>query len=382
MSSDVAYLNPSVLKWAISASRLPLGLIAERIDAEPQQLEAWATDPSVHPPFSKAQRLAGVLRIPFGYLFLPKPPVDSLPLPDFRTLEHLHKPTPEFLQLLSDTMVKQDWFRDYLKASGRASRLKFVGKFGLESSVSDVATDIRQTIGATHDLRTAVGSWSEYLSTLCRHAEGAGVLVMRSSIVGNTTARPVSTREVQGFALNDALAPLVFVNSGDYKTAQIFTLVHELTHIWIGQSAIDNPDEAEPSENAVEAFCNRVAASVLVPMSEFESAWDSSRPETRLASLARRFWVSPLVVLRRAREAERISLAQFTQLREEERRKITRAKKPSGGDFYRNLVARMGARFTSTVIGEVNRNAVSVTQGARLLGVRGGTLLKLAEISR
>src|SRR5688572_2665865 len=127
----------------------------------------------------------------------------------------------------------------------------------------------------TPALRHEAKSWSDYASKLSANAEEAGVLVMRSSVVGHATKKKVSKKEFQGFAIADSLAPLVFVNSDDFKSAQIFTLAHELAHIWIGASAISNPDPVDvaknlpASVNKTELFCNRVAAEVLVPEAEF-----------------------------------------------------------------------------------------------------------------
>lgn len=377
-TADVAFVTPSVVTWAIENSPLTRAEIAKKLKLSPDQLRSW--ERGVHPPFGKAEALSKALGVPFGYLFLSEPPQVDLPLPDFRAKGHRVRPSTEFLQLLNDVLVKQDWYRDYLNESMRPAKLKFVGSFDHKSSVSAVATDIRKTLEITAALRTGIGSHSDYLSTLARHAEGVGILVMRSSIVGNVTRRSLPLDEVQGFAIADELAPVVFINSADYKAAQIFTMAHELAHIWIGQSAITTPDQVSPGTNAVEAFCNRVAAAVLVPRSEFIGAWKSlSANEPRLNMLAKRFWVSTLVVLRRAHELELISDAEFARLLREERRAVTKGAKPSGGDFYRNVFVRMGARFTYTVLGEVNRNSLLLRDGARLLGVSVPTLVKFAE---
>ena len=95
-------------------------------------------------------------------------------------------------------------------------------------------------------LRRSARDWADYFAKLSDRSEDAGILVMRSGVVGNSTRRKLSSREFQGFALTDPLAPVVFVNSDDFKAAQVFTLVHELAHIWIGKSAISYFDPAIP----------------------------------------------------------------------------------------------------------------------------------------
>jgi len=364
----------------LDASKLSRARIAQKLNVSEESVRSW--EKKTPPPFSKALALARLLQIPFGFFFLPQPPVQELPIPDFRRLDRSYRPTPEFLQLLNDILVKQDWYREYVKQSIRTTKLKFVGSFEVTSAVSDIAADIRNVIGLTPELRSSVSGWAEYLSTLARHAEEAGILVMRSSVVANSTARPVSTREVQGFAIADPIAPLAFVNSGDFKAAQVFTFAHELAHIWIGQSAISNPDPAALETNRIERFCNRVAAALLVPKTEFSAVWDDTPPESRLRVLSRRFWVSTLVVLRRAHELERISDEQFEALKKQEQENIQTTKAPSGGDFYRNLVVRMSPRFTYSVVSELNRDRLPLRDGARLLGVSPKTLAKFAEMNR
>lgn len=378
--ADLAHITPSILTWAISRSRLTRPQIATKLNVDEVNLHSW--EKGTPPPFEKARAVAKLLQFPFGYFFLQHPPTDELPLPDRRRLGKSYRPTPEFLQLLNDALVRQDWYRDYLRSAGRPSKLKFVGSFDSKARVSDVAADIRDTLGIKPELRHTISSWTEYLSALVRNAEDLGILVMRSSVVGNSTNRPITTDEVQGFAATDSIAPLVFVNSGDYKAAQVFTFAHELAHIWIGESAITKSDETEADTDRVEAFCNRIATDVLVPPNEFQASWDSVGSERRLDILPKRFWVSTLVILRRAHELGRLSTDEFHALRSAEREKLRRGTKAGGGDFYRTLFVRMGNTFTHSVVSEVTRDNLLVRDAARLLSVSPKTLTKVMEVAR
>ena len=148
---DLAFITGAVLEWARIRSGLSRAVVAEKVHATSNQVADWEHGES-SPPFKTAQALAKLLKIPFGFLFLPVPPKEELPLPDFRTLDKNYKPSPDFLELLNDVLLKRDWYSEYVVELGEPSP-KFVGKFTINSKVTDVAAHIRQTIGITQALR-------------------------------------------------------------------------------------------------------------------------------------------------------------------------------------------------------------------------------------
>jgi Zn-dependent peptidase ImmA (M78 family) len=207
---------------------------------------------------------------------------------------------------------------------------------------------------------------------------------MRSGVVGNISTRKIQTGELLGFAIANPVAPVVFVNSSDYRASQIFTFAHEIAHLWIGESAIANPDELdEAKRNKVEEFCNHVAAEVLVPQKEFLNEWKgiTQSAEMKVLRLAKRFWVSTYVTLRRARELNEIDHQQYESIKKSEfaRRKKD---KSGGGDYYKNIVTRMGPRFTEAVLNEVNGGKLELRDAAGLLNMKVPTLVKFAEKHR
>jgi Zn-dependent peptidase ImmA (M78 family) len=376
--ANVAFIKPGLLIWARTRSGISHEELAIRLRTDAAQVAAWERGES-RPSFDKAQKIAKELSVPFGFLFLSNPPKLELPLPDLRTQADSNPLSLNFLEVVNDALVKQDWYKDFLRESGEA-KLKFVGSFRLADSPDSVAADMRRVLGITPALRRAARDWADYLAKLCGQAEKAGILVMRSGVVGNTTRRKLSSREFQGFALADPLAPVVFVNSEDYKAPQVFTLLHELAHVWIGRNAISNSDPSgkQKPTNTIELFCNDIAVEALVPAQEFLAAWHDGDIEKNIDSLARRFWVSTLVILRRAHERNKISDADFFSLIESERKKYK--KKPaSGGDYYRNVTSRMGSKFTKAVLTELRGGKLLYRDAARLLRLKVPTLKKFAE---
>ena len=126
---------------------------------------------------------------------------------------------------------------------------------------------MRDALGWTGEVREELGSWQEALAQLRERAEDVGVLVTISGIVGSNTHRRLDPNEFRGFALVDDYAPLVFVNGADAKSAQVFTLAHELAHLWLGATGLSDAEAESGREFAEERWCNAVAAGLLVPMS-------------------------------------------------------------------------------------------------------------------
>jgi len=294
------------------------------------------------------------------------------------------EPSMDFLNLLTAVQARQDWYRDYALQQGTDS-LPFVGAFTVNGT-RIVATSISTTLAINEGLRREAGNLTNYLALLSRQCEAKGILVMRSGVVGHTTRR-LSVREFQGFSIVDKIAPLIFVNSQDYKSAQVFTLAHELAHIWIGESAIDTPDEAgqrpETIAHEVERFCNAVAAEVLVPEAEFLKVYEEP---INLQKLSRRFKVSTLVILRRAHDLKQIRTDRFFALLKEEQQKLaglmsggggTVEVKESEGNFYNTAQARLGRRFPQALLQDVKQGGTPYRDAAHLLGVKVPTVIKL-----
>ena len=145
-----------------------------------------------------------------------------------------------------------------------------------------------------------IAKWEDALRTLCNSAERIGVLVATSSVVGLNNHRPLDPQEFRGFVLCDSYAPLVFVNGADSKSAQMFTLAHELAHLWIGQDGLFNLIRMMPHTDATERFCNQVAAEFLIPGHKLSERWkEASATDRPFHTIARWYKVSPLVAARR-----------------------------------------------------------------------------------
>ncbi len=240
-----------------------------------------------------------------------------------------------------------------------------------DTSVITAAREIRKALNFDLEARRNCPTWAEALRLFVGLADGIGVLVMTSGIVMNNTHRKLNPKEFRGFALSDKVAPLVFVNGADSKSAQMFTLAHELAHIWLGQSAISDSTPDSSGGNRIETWCNRVAAEMLVPLAAVKSELVEGEELTYTVNrLTRAFKVSSLVILQRLRDAGLIPASEFGSIYTEELERLDNLpKRTGGGDFYVSTVARYNRRFTRALVESTLEGRTLYRDAYRLLGI-------------
>jgi Zn-dependent peptidase ImmA (M78 family) len=216
-------------------------------------------------------------------------------------------------------------------------------------------------------------TWAEALRQLLAKTDEAGILVMASSIVGSNSHRKLDIKEFRGFALADNLAPLIFLNAADSKAAQMFTLAHELAHLWLGESGVSDTEAGRLPAQAIEQWCNNVAAELLMPMDAVCNEYQPNQPlQKEIQRLARQFKVSTLVALRRLFDAGFINETLLWQSYNDELDKIhALARGGSGGDdFYGTLGVRTGKRFTQALLSSTLEGHTLFQDAFRMLGIK------------
>ncbi len=374
-------LSTTCLKWARERSGFSPAELAAKMQVDGTKVQAWEADGELT--MAQADKLARVTHTPIGYLFLPEPPVERLPVRDFRTVATgaIANPSPELLDTMNEALRRQNWYRQYAQSQG-ADPLTFIGSLSISGDIAAAVAHIRRSVTWDGSARAEATNWEQALSRQIEAVEAAGILVMRNGIVGNNTGRPLDVNEFRGFALSDLYAPLLFINVKDAKAAQMFTLAHELVHLFLGVSGVSNLAQTYAPSDSTEQFCNAVAAELLVPLAELRTQWSAAQSDPdALAWLGRRFKVSSLVVLRRLRDADILTDSVFqaryaTELAQfDENRSVG-----GGGSFYLALRSRLGRRFASAVVESVLEGNTLYRDAFQLLGVNSAeNVRKLAE---
>lgn len=364
-------VSEPVLRWALERS-------CQRANLEGKfpKLPEWLKG-SDKPTLNQLEDLARATSTPLGYFFLSEPPEERLSIPHFRTLESKRprQPSPDLLETVQLMERRQAWMRDYLIEQGHEP-LGFVHSAQLAIEPEQLADEMQRTLGLVKGWASDKPRWTDALRHLQSKIEEAGILLAVSGIVGNNTHRKLDPAEFRGFVLVDEYAPLVFVNGADGKAAQMFTLAHELAHIWFGRSAAFDLRELQPADDKMEMASNRVAAEFLVPASQLYDFWPNVKQELeRFQAIARRFKVSELVAVRRSLDLGLITKGEFRDFYQDFQEKERRAagQGQEGGNFYATQNLRIGRRFAEAVIRAAREGKLLYQDAYQLTGLYGKT---------
>ena len=360
-------VNPDLLRWARERARYSVDALAGRFP----KIREWERG-DAQPTFRQLEAFAKATHVPIGFLFLAEPPVERVPIPDFRTVANVHvrHPSPDLLDTVYLCQQRQDWYRDFAR-SMREPAIEFVGSARIGDNIVETAARMRHALGIDLEERRRFATWTDALRRFIAEADALGILVMVSGVVGSNNRRGLDPQEFRGFALADPWAPLVFVNGADTKAAQMFTLAHELAHIWLGESGVSNAEARTVPDQDVERWCNRVAAELLVPIDVLRSVLvPRADLDVELRGVARRFKVSTLVALRRIHDAGRLSRDELWAAYDAELARLREVPKGNGGDFYLTLGARVSKRFARALVTSTLEGQTGFTETFRMLGLK------------
>ena len=356
-----------MLAWARRRSGLTVDDLVRRFPG----LGAWERG-ELLPTFKQLEGYAKATHTPIGFLFLPEPPEEQVPIPDYRTMgdKGIRRPSPDLLDTIYQCEQRQDWYREFAQVN-QEKLVEFVGSLTTATPPVAAAATMREAL--RFDPGERGSTWAEALRRLISRAEELGFLIMVNGVVGSNTHRKLDPREFRGFALADPLAPLVFVNGADTKAAQIFTVVHELTHLWLGGAALDDADLTAAVSPETERWCNQVAAEVLLPLSAVTESPQVADLAAEAERLAQRFKVSTLVALRRIYDAGRLNWDDYQaayRAEFERIRGLMSERTSGGGNFFNTQPTRVSRRFAQAVIASTLEGQTLYRDAFQMLGFK------------
>lgn len=329
------------------------------------------------PTYNQLVEISKIFNIPFGYLFLDKLPEHTLPIPHYRTsgdTTFLNEVSAELLDTIYFVKKQQEWIKELLIEWGNKP-LPFAGKYNIHSDIDVIVSEIHQILELGNNWASQQFSWNDAFKFLVEKFENAGIFVVINGIVGNNTHRKLDISEFRGFVLYDEIAPFVFINNNDAISGKIFTLIHELVHILIGQSASFDLRDLQSANNEIEQFCDKCTAEFLVPEESIKDIKNIDSNSYEI--LAKQFKVSQIVIARRLLDIGKISKDEFYEFYNKHINSEFKVSKSSGGDFYNTAQYRYGKRFLNIIRNALEHNKIFYRDVFRLLGLKPQTSLEL-----
>jgi Zn-dependent peptidase ImmA (M78 family) len=371
MSTRVENVNKKIIEWAIVRN----GNSTEEFYVQNPNVESWVKEDK-KPTVKQLEDFTHKVHVPFGYMFLENPPIENIPLPFFRTgsINKTNKVSLNVFHTIQNIQDRQNWLTEYLNELDFPN-LNFIGKYNIDDNYKAIVNDIRNILKLELDWAIEHNTWEQALDFLTNQIEEAGIIVTFNGIVGTNTRRVIDVNECRGFVLVNNKAPFLFINSADAKAAQMFTLIHELAHVWLGESAGFDNQNLIPANDPVEILCDKVAAEFLVPEIIFMNKWDFTK-DFRI--LSRIFKVSQIVIARRALDLNLITKNNFLEFYNQYMAdfKFKKYNQGSGGNFYATARKRVSLRFASFVNNAVKENKLLYRDAYKLTNLKGETYNK------
>ena len=300
--------NPRVIAWALErCHKTPADL---RSSVSPR-VQEWIDGVGRPPTRKQVEKLARATHVLAPYFYLEDIPELPLQIHDYRTKDsgEPRNPSPELYDVINKMLSRQDWLKEYLDDIG-ADPLDFIG------SCHDIPDD-KACAAKMRELLKLSQGWASNLRAddavrqLRAAIEATGVYVCAGSYYANSTKRRFSVDEFRGFVLADAYAPIIFLNTADTKSAQLFTLAHEFAHLLFAETGVDDIPYSAHGKSSHETRCDAVAAEFLLPATIVNETFDAMETDEALERLRGLTKVSPIVCLRRALDLGRIPRREF-----------------------------------------------------------------------
>ncbi len=314
------------------------------------------------------------------------PPVEQISLLEYRTLDsvELLNPSRNLIDTIHEMEMVQEWMVNYRK-EWDYDTIRVVGSLKDITDINVIADIIRNDLGLTIEWYKECSNSSVAFNKVRRLLEECGIIVMMNGIVGKNSHRALDVNEFRAFAMVDELAPLIFINGADSIGGKLFSLFHEIAHLWIGVNDLYNDRRYSASAiKPIEVICNAVAGELMVPKTAFLEKWDSHTNDDaheKINKLAKIFRCSGSVIARRALDNKKIDKNVYNQVIEEAIEVYIQAnqEKSSGGDYYKVACSKLDGVFVRALCESVNSGRTSFTEAYRLTNTTSKTFSKVAS---
>ncbi|WP_242203435.1 ImmA/IrrE family metallo-endopeptidase [Aestuariivivens insulae] len=361
-------ISPKTLIWATERSGLNIDSLH---DVYPKAID-WIREES-EPTVKQLENFAKKIHVPFGFLFLKKPPKEKLPITFYRSNGVVIKNPPLVIKdLVNQIKTKQEWLKDFLIETNY-EELGFIGSLRNFEKINpiDAAEVIRKALKLNK-------TWYEDTkkSNVFRYwidkIEKNRIFIISTGYVGNNR-RSVDVEVCKGFTLVDKFCPFIYINTNNLGGGRIFTLIHELVHVFVGNSIGIGYEPIHPSSQPLEKFCDSVSSEILVPTSFFKVSWNSTNDtfSEKISRLANQYHVSKLVIAKKALDSNFIEQSDFWAFYNY----YTNIpfKKGVGGDYWNSKPYEVSRKFYSFVDSALKQGKILPSSAYKLTNMKANT---------
>lgn len=373
-------IQPAVIRWALSQTK------EEQLGTKlMDNIMRWL-DGSKTPTFNQIEDFSRRANIPLGYFFLQTPPVEEIKLLDYRTVDSIElvNPSRNLIDTIHEMENVQDWMKEY-RQDADFDTLSIVGSLKGKTDVLEITNQIRNDLELPLDWYKNKKTISEAFNYIRGLLEYSGVLVMLNGIVGKNTHRALNIDEFRAFAMVDEWAPLIFINSADSEGAKLFSLFHEIAHIWIGENDLYNDRRNSKNVKDIEVLCNAVASELMVPKEAFLANWKENTTEDysqKISEIAKVFRCSVTVIARKALDNKKIKQTEYEKIVEAAIKAyqiMKQNKGAGGGNYYHTMSTRLDSCFVKALCYSVQSGRTSYTEAYRLTNTSRKTFSEIAS---
>lgn len=371
---------PEIIKWALSQTQEDkLG------DKLMNHIAKWL-DGTKKPTFNQIEDFSKRTNIPLGYFFLQTPPVEQIDLLEYRTVDsiQLANPSRNLVDTIHEMENIQDWMKTYRQDLG-FGKLSIVGCMRGIREVDVIVNRIRRDLEFDDDWYEKSKDAREAFNYIRKQLEVCGVVVMMSGIVGKNTHRALDVDEFRAFAMVDDWAPLIFINTADSNGARLFSILHEIVHIWLGRDDLFNDRQSQISGvSDIEVICNAVAGELIVPKNAFLNKWEMYDMEIfeKIIELAKYFRCGEIVIARKAIDCKKIEqniYDEVTNTAVKNYKQMKENQQTDGGNYYNTMGSRLDGCLIRALCESINMGRTTYTEAYRLTNTSRKTFSEVAQ---
>lgn len=373
-------IQPEIIHWALSqTSEEKLG------DKLMNNISQWLSGTKT-PTFNQIEDFSKKANIPLGYFFLQTPPTESLDLLEYRTVDsvQLSRPSRNLIDTIHEMESIQDWMKGYRQDFG-FDRLPVVGCMKGVEDIYVIADRIRNDLELDDTWYEKVKDARESFNYIRTQLEVCGIVVMMNGVVGRNTHRALDVNEFRAFAMVDDWAPLIFINAADSNGAKLFSMLHEVVHIWLGRNDLFNDRQSRiTGVSKPEVLCNAVVGELIVPKNLFLSKWDIADMDVfeKITELAKYFRCGEIVIARKAFDCKKIDKNIYNQVVQtaiENHRRMKENKQKNSGNYYNTMGSRLDRCFIRALCESINMGRTTYTEAYRLTNTSRKTFSEVAQ---